>query len=156
MSQHLRKLYISSTLYRSILKQSFCSLTTASGGGGDGGEGGHIVDLVVSSLRIDRIIATTLGTGRRKVEYNLLKGLVKLNGQTVTKKSVEVSEGDIIDQFSLENTTDSVYNLNRIQLLEIAENTTKKGNLRVKLYKKKNLSIDKEDYRFEFNTEADT
>jgi len=81
------------------------------------------------------------------VEYNLLKGLVKLNGQTVTKKSVEVSEGDIIDQFSLENTTDTVYNFNRIQLLEIAENTTKKGNLKVKLYKKKNLSIDKEDYR---------
>jgi len=145
MSQHLRKLYISSTLYGSILKQSFRSLTTASGGGG--GEGGHIVDLVVSSLRIDRIIATTLGIGRRKVEYNLLKGLVKLNGQTVSKKSVEVSEGDIIDQFSLENTTDSVYNFNRIQLLEIAENTTKKGNLKVKLYKKKNLSIDKEDYR---------
>ena len=27
----------------------------------------------------------------RKVEYNLLRGCVKLNGATVTKKSIEVS-----------------------------------------------------------------
>lgn len=55
-------------------------------------------DLVVTSLRIDRIIATGLGIGRRQSEYSLLSGLIKLNGETVTKKSKEVIVGDIIDR----------------------------------------------------------
>jgi len=110
---------------------------------------GRIVNLVASSLRIDRVIATAIGIGRRKAEYNILKGLVKVNGQTVTKKSIEVVEGDKIDQFSLEKTTDSVYCFDRIQLLEVGEKT-KKGNLHLTLYKKKDLFIDKEDYHTEF------
>ena len=69
---------------------------------------------------------------------------------------LQVSEGDIIDQFSLERTSETVYNFNRIQLLEILETTTKKGNLKIKLYKKKNISIDKEDYRVEFNPEVNS
>lgn len=125
-----------------LLRASFCQ--TANGDG-------RIVNLVASSLRIDRVIATTFGIGRRKAEYNLLKGLVKLNGQTVVKKSIEVEEGDKIDQFSLDKTTETVYCFDRIQLLEIGGEKTKKGNLNLTLYKRKNVFIDKDDYQTEFD-----
>lgn len=110
---------------------------------------GKLLQLVVTSLRVDRILATGFAIGRRKAEYSLLKGLVKINGKTVTKKSVEVNEGDIIDQFSLEKTTEFVYNLDRLELLEIGD-LTKKGNQKVTLRKTRNFTIDKEDYRESF------
>ena len=63
---------------------------------------------------------------------------------------LQIREADIIDQFCLERTTESVYYFDRIQLLEVGE-TTKKGNSKIVLYRKRGLQLDKEDYREEFS-----
>ncbi|XP_065653286.1 mitochondrial transcription rescue factor 1-like [Hydra vulgaris] len=112
-----------------------------------------VIDVVVSSLRIDRLLATGLGTGRNKIELSLLSGCVKLNGKTVLDKSVEVKKGDIIDRISQENSTEEKYVLARVQLQEIGEKTIK-GNIRVRLMRSKYIVIEKLNYQSSLQIES--
>jgi len=107
--------------------------------------GTKTIETVVTSLRIDRILATGLSISRRKIEYSLLRGCVKLNGKVVTKKSIEIKSGDIVDKFIIEQTTESHFTVGRVKLVEIGE-TTKKGNYKIELERTKLLSIAKIEY----------
>jgi len=106
---------------------------------------GKPFDIVVTSLRIDRILATGLGVGRRKVEYSLLSGCVKLNGQSTAKKNTLVKEGDILDVLADEQVSTEELIFSRLKLVEIGE-TTKKGNIKVLFHRNKVLKVAKSEY----------
>ncbi|XP_020621953.1 uncharacterized protein C6orf203-like isoform X3 [Orbicella faveolata] len=58
---------------------------------------GKKLDLVVPSLRVDRVLASALGIGRSKVKDYVLSRNVYLNKQITSKAASEVNEGDEID-----------------------------------------------------------
>lgn len=137
------KHYLRNVLLRPPSPVRFCSSQSTD-------IGGKILNVVVTSLRVDRVVATAFGIGRGKVEYGLLSGLVKLNGDQLKKKSVSIREGDILDLISEEKTTPDDLVLSRLKLLEIGEKT-KKGNINLTLYRNKMLKIGRSEYTKSLN-----
>lgn len=73
--------------------------------------------VIVPNMRIDAVIAKIIGTSRRIVLEKLLAGDILLNYQTVTKKSADIKEGDIL----------SIRKNGKYQIAKFLD-VTKKGN----------------------------
>lgn len=56
-----------------------------------------LMNVNVSSLRIDALLRPSLGIARNKVETLFYENKIRLNGHTVKKKSELVEEGDEVD-----------------------------------------------------------
>ncbi|XP_028412863.1 uncharacterized protein LOC114535751 [Dendronephthya gigantea] len=101
---------------------------------------GKLIQLVVTSLRVDRVAASGLGLARRKVDHSLLAGNIFLNGEKVIKKSQQVIEGDTITRISETQPNKDEIKFGQVKVKSIGE-LTKKGNYHVELLRNKLLSL---------------
>lgn len=60
-------------------------------------KGSKLINVNVSSLRVDALLRSGLGVARNKIETLFYENKIKLNGQAVQKKSETAEEGDEID-----------------------------------------------------------
>ncbi|CAB3987593.1 PREDICTED: uncharacterized protein C6orf203 homolog [Paramuricea clavata] len=106
----------------------------------DNDNSGKLIQLVVTSLRVDRVAASGLGIARRKIDHSLLAGKIFLNEEQVTKKSQQVVEGDIIKRISETQPSKDKIKFGQVKVVSIGD-LTKKGNYRVDLLRNKSLSL---------------
>ncbi|CAH3034231.1 unnamed protein product [Porites evermanni] len=90
---------------------------------------GRNLELVVSCLRVDRVIASGLGMGRRKASDYIAARKLFVNKENCKKAFLEVKEGDEID-LTLSKESDEV-ELSRFRVLAIDKNQTKKNKRRL-------------------------
>ncbi|XP_067051487.1 uncharacterized protein [Acropora muricata] len=90
---------------------------------------GKMLDLVVSSLRVDRVLSSGLGMGRSKAGDLIAARHLYINQKICQKASLQVNEGDEIDiTKSKENI---VVELSQFKVLTIDKNHTKKNKRRL-------------------------
>lgn len=77
---------------------------------------------VLTSLRLDNVVAKSCKMSRSKAAENLAKGYVKLNHEVVEKATLSVEDGDLV----------SVRGCGRFYL-DVSEGLTKKGNQKVEI-----------------------
>ncbi|XP_034487427.1 mitochondrial transcription rescue factor 1 [Drosophila innubila] len=102
-----------------------------------------VVKTKVNSLRADLLLKSGLGMARNKVELNFYESKIRVNGQKLQKKSVQLEVGDEIDVvrgFSQSNPSHLV--IARVVILSAAE---REEGLSVHLRRYKSLLI--ENYR---------
>lgn len=90
---------------------------------------GKLLDLVVSSLRVDRVLASGLGMGRSKAGDLIAARKLYLNKEICQKASSEVKEGDEIDITKSKDCSE--VELSRFKVLTIDQNHTKKNKRRL-------------------------
>ncbi|CAH0554928.1 unnamed protein product [Brassicogethes aeneus] len=94
----------------------------------------------VNSLRVDGILKSGLGISRNKIETMFYESKIRLNGEKLLKKSVNIKDGDEIDVIKGVNMNNPKYlNVARIEVLGAAE---KGENISVKIRRNKSLLIE--------------
>ncbi|XP_065303787.1 mitochondrial transcription rescue factor 1 isoform X1 [Dermacentor albipictus] len=99
----------------------------------------------VSSLRIDSIMKAGINMSKTKVLESFYNGSIRLNGQKVPKKSIQVCIGDEVDHvlgFSAQNP--NLMEVDRVTLLATHhDRVTDKGRFQVRLRCQRRLVIEK-------------
>ncbi|XP_075551011.1 mitochondrial transcription rescue factor 1 isoform X2 [Dermacentor variabilis] len=99
----------------------------------------------VSSLRIDSIMKAGINMSKTKVLESFYDGSIRLNGQKVPKKSIQVCIGDEVDHvlgFSAQNP--NLMEVDRVTLLATHhDRVTDKGRFQVRLRCQRRLVIEK-------------
>jgi len=105
-------------------------------------------NLIVSSLRLDKIASKGLDVQRKKMELAIISGSFRLNGKkeveggtTVFKKHTQVKSGDIIDVLQRKQSTEDTVCFGRICVLNINPEKTKKGRERMTVLVRDGLSL---------------
>ena len=105
------------------------------------------VNISTSSLRMDRILASSFHMGRRDVELNVLSGCVLLNGVQTLKKGVVIKRGDVLDHLHKDRISEHQVCFSRLRVVEIEENLTRRGNYRLSCLRTKTIVLPKKFYK---------
>eukprot|EP00112_Aurelia_sp_Birch-Aquarium-sp1_P010522 Seg2241.10 transcript_id=Seg2241.10/GoldUCD/mRNA.D3Y31 product="putative protein C6orf203-like" protein_id=Seg2241.10/GoldUCD/D3Y31 len=118
--------------------QRFCTITY-----------GKENEYVVSSLRVDRIASSGLGISRRNMDLAFLSKLLFLNGNVVTKKSIQVQVGDVIDHIRNVESTEESIKFDSVKVVEMGEETLK-GKQRILLARKRGVIMEWKQFKDRF------
>ncbi|CAC5383405.1 unnamed protein product [Mytilus coruscus] len=86
-------------------------------------------EVVVSAMRVDALLAKSLGESRTKMDEEFYTNKLRVNGEVFKNKSSKVAIGDYIDRIvghKLGHNT-----VQRVRVLKIKAKKTKKGNSKV-------------------------
>ncbi|KAL9969486.1 hypothetical protein ACROYT_G021706 [Oculina patagonica] len=109
---------------------------------------GKKLDLVVPSLRVDRVLASALGIGRSKVKDYVVSRNVYVNKQITSKAASEVNEGDEIDL--TRSKEDDKVAMSRFKVLTIDKDLTKKAKRRLSGVRYGSMTISRTDFDKEY------
>jgi len=114
---------------------------------------GKKLDLVVSCLRVDRVIASGLGMGRRKASDCIAARKLFVNKENCKKAFLEVKEGDEID-VTKSKESDEV-ELSRFKVLAIDKNQTKKNKRRLSGMRFSRILMPREEFDKHYTQSVD-
>ncbi|XP_017779595.1 PREDICTED: uncharacterized protein C6orf203 [Nicrophorus vespilloides] len=99
-----------------------------------------LMNLKVTSMRLDGILKSGLGISRSKVEVMFYESKIRLNGEKVLKKGATVQEGDEIDIVKGVNTDNPKFlTVGRVEVLNAAN---KEDHISLKVRRYKTLTIE--------------
>lgn len=99
-----------------------------------------LLNVNISSLRVDALLRSGLGIARNKVETLFYENKLRLNGQPLQKKAEVAQEGDEIDVIKEVNSKNP--NLLTVARVEVLGVKAKEDGYKVKLRRCKNLLVD--------------
>ncbi|XP_076265164.1 mitochondrial transcription rescue factor 1 [Rhynchophorus ferrugineus] len=102
-----------------------------------------ILNINVSSLRVDGILKSSLGISRAKIEKMFYDSKIRINGKKLLKKSTSIHEGDEIDIVKGPDVRNP--NFITVARVEILTLKAKEESIAVKIRRCKSLSIEAYD-----------
>lgn len=105
-----------------------------------------VMNVHVHSLRTDLLLKAGLGIARNKVETLFYESKIRLNGQKINKKSVQVEVGDEIDVIRGPNPNNP--NFLTVARVEILSAKEKEDSISVKLRRSKSLTVENYDEKW--------
>lgn len=103
-------------------------------------KGSKLLNVHVSSLRVDVLLRSGLGVARNKIETLFYENKIRLNGQLLQKKADTAQEGDEIDIVKEVNPNNS--DLLTVARVEVLAVKSKEDGYKVKLRRCKNLIVE--------------
>ncbi|KAK9887347.1 hypothetical protein WA026_022017 [Henosepilachna vigintioctopunctata] len=97
----------------------------------------------ISNLRVDLILKSGLGIARNKIEKLFYENKIRVNGEKIEKKSVQVEEGDEIDV--IKGPSPSNPQLLLVARVEVLKVKPVEENLSIKIRRSKSLLIEHYD-----------
>ncbi|XP_043464617.1 mitochondrial transcription rescue factor 1 [Leptopilina heterotoma] len=97
----------------------------------------------VPSLRLDTVLKSCLGIGRNKIDTDFYESKIRLNGNKVTKKSIDVNDEDEIDVFV--DVSPDNQNFIIVSRVKIIKTSILQNGFKVSFVRDKSLLV--EDYR---------
>ncbi|XP_015927540.1 mitochondrial transcription rescue factor 1 isoform X2 [Parasteatoda tepidariorum] len=102
----------------------------------------NITSRTIPSMRIDTVIKAALGVTKKKVEKEFYANNLRLNGALVSKKSINIGEGDEVDTVKgLSPDNDRFLLVDRVTVKSVGK-VTGTGNYPVKFQVFKGLTIE--------------
>ncbi|XP_030753202.1 uncharacterized protein C6orf203 homolog [Sitophilus oryzae] len=99
-----------------------------------------VINISVTSLRVDGILKSGLGMARNKIETLFYESKIRVNGEKILKKSTMVREGDEIDLIKGPDLRNPNFvNIARLEILKI---TPKEETISVRMRRCKSLSVE--------------
>jgi len=101
------------------------------------------VNASIVSLRLDNVMKSGLNMARTRVDEAFYGHLIRVNGQRVAKKSVELVEGDEVDLikgFNKDN--QDMLDISRVVIKSIEDKMSSKDRVPVKLRRFRSLTIE--------------
>lgn len=102
-----------------------------------------VLDINVSSMRVDGILKSSLGISRAKIETIFYDSKIRVNGHKLLKKSANVHEGDEIDVIKGPDVSNP--NFVTVARVEILSVKAKDETIVVKIRRCKSLSVEAYD-----------
>ena len=100
-------------------------------------------NVTLVSLRLDNVLKAGTTLTRNKVDDAFYKNLIRVNGERVSKKSTELTEGDEVDLIiGLNQDNQDLIDVSRVVIKKIEDKLSHKDRVRAKLRRFRNLTIE--------------
>lgn len=101
------------------------------------------LDIETGSLRLDTVMKTALPIQRKRIEEVHAEDKIRVNGERVQKRAMEVGEGDVIDLiYGRSRQNSKLLEVKRVKLLSVPEYKTAKDRVKFKIRRWPNLTIE--------------
>lgn len=94
-----------------------------------------VMKIAVASIRVDAVLKIALGISRNKIDLMFYENRIRVNGEKLLKKNVNVNEGDEVDVIKCVSPLNPEYlNVARVEVLSIKPEDSK-INIKIRRYK---------------------
>lgn len=101
------------------------------------------LDIETGNLRLDAVMKVALPIPRSKIDTLHAEDKIRVNGERVQKRSMDVGEGDVVDMINGRNRANSnLLDIRRFKLMSVPEFKTAKDRVKFKIRRWPSLTIE--------------